>query len=104
LKVSHGVLATLRAWLEIDVDLTELQISGDQLENRVDEAMDENPDLREYVSQLGVTLDAPAEPAVEDASIDLPITRPDPAEVMRELEELLNLKRDDDGEARRPQE
>ncbi len=104
LKVSHAVLAKLRTWLEIDVDLTELRLSGDQLETRVDEAMDENPDLREYVSQLGVSLDAPSEPAVEDVAIDLPISRPDPAEVMRELEELLNLKRQDDGEPGRPSE
>jgi proteasome assembly chaperone (PAC2) family protein len=98
LKVSHGVLAALRSWLEVDLDLTELRLAGDQLENRVDEAMNENPELREYVNQLGVTLGEAAEPPVEDAAADLPISRPDPAEVMRELEEILKRGREDEGE------
>ncbi len=88
LKVSHAVLEALRSWLEIDVDLAELRVAGQQLEARVDAAMAENPELREYVEQLGVILE-PADESPSDGSLDLQITRPDPAEVMRELEELL---------------
>ncbi|MCC6174834.1 MAG: PAC2 family protein [Chloroflexi bacterium] len=94
-KVSHSMLRALRSMLEVDFDLTELQLAGDQLEARVDAAMAESPDMREYVEQLGVSL-GPVEVAEETSPMDgLPITRPDPAEVMRELEELLRLRRPD---------
>jgi hypothetical protein len=34
---------------------------------------------------------------------DLPITRPDPADVMRELEEILGMNRPDEGQERPPE-
>lgn len=88
LKVSHAVLQTLRGWLEIDIDLAELGAASRQLEERVDTAIGENPQLQEYVRQLGVDLDQPT-PAPPAESIDVHYTRPDPADVLRELEELL---------------
>jgi proteasome assembly chaperone (PAC2) family protein len=94
LKVSHAMLQALRAWLEIDLELAELRMASRQLERRVDAAIDENPELRDYVQQLGVSLDEPAA-AVADDTVDLQISRPDPAEVLRELEELLRGRRDE---------
>lgn len=96
LKVSHAVLQTLRAWLAIDLDLGELGAAGRQLEDRVDGALAENPELREYVKQLGVNLDQPALEPFEDPIF--PITRPDPAEMLRELEELLRRRQEERGE------
>ena len=103
LKVSHAVLETLRGWLEIDVDLAELRIAGQQLEARVDAAIAENPELREYVTQLGVRLDEPRVETPAEESSDLPlgdlqISRPDPAEVLRELEELLRRRQQEQGD------
>jgi hypothetical protein len=94
LKVSHAMLQALRAWLEIDLELAELRMASRQLERRVDAAIDENPELRDYVQQLGVSLDESAA-AVADDTVDLEISRPDPAEVLRELEELLRGRRDE---------
>ena len=99
LKVSHAMLKTLRTWLEVDLDLAELEAAGEQLEARVDAAIADNPELRAYVEQLGLAVEAPAtdpsrdEPA--DDTLDLPISRPDPAEVLRELEELLGRGREE---------
>jgi hypothetical protein len=98
-KVTHAMLQALRTLIEVDVDLAELKAAGEQLETRVDAAMSENPDLREYVEQLDVleseNESAPV-PTVDDLMADLPLSRPDPAEVMRELEEILKLRRPDD--------
>ena len=44
------------------------------------------------------------EPTVEDLMADLPITRPEPADVMRELEEILRLSRPDGEQEQRPPE
>ena len=95
LKVSHALLHTLRAWLEIDLELAELRTAGRQLETRVDAAMAENPELREYVAQLGVTPEE-ASAAFTDEAMDLHVSRPDPAEVLRELEELLRHRQQPD--------
>ena len=57
--------------------------------------MFENPELREYVEQLDIVDEPVPEPTVEELMADLPLSRPDPAEVMRELEEILNLRRTD---------
>ncbi|HYU20203.1 MAG TPA: PAC2 family protein [Chloroflexota bacterium] len=95
LKVSHAVLKTLRAWLELEVDLAELHEAGRQLEARVDDAIAENPELQEYVRELGVSLDQPAEPLPAEGALDLPMKRPDPAELLRELDELLRRRHDE---------
>ena len=97
LKVSHAVLKTLRAWLEIDLDLAELGAASRQLEERVDTAIDENPQLREYVMQLGVELDR-VEPPPAEETIDIQYSRPDPADVLRELEELLRRRQEERGD------
>jgi proteasome assembly chaperone (PAC2) family protein len=94
LKVSHAVLQVLRSWLEIDVDLEELSAASRQLEARVDAALNENSELREYVEQLGVNLGpptpdvAPADAPVDIAG-DLRISRPDPLEMLQEIERIL---------------
>jgi proteasome assembly chaperone (PAC2) family protein len=90
LKVSHAVLGTLRRWLEIDLDLDELGAAGRQLESRVDAALAENPDLRQYVEQLGIEQPVPED--APEATPDFEYTRPDPAEIMRELEDLLRKR------------
>ncbi|MFN8634341.1 MAG: PAC2 family protein [Chloroflexota bacterium] len=100
-KVSHAMLRVLRVLLGVEIDLTELEVAGEALEAKVDAAMRENPELRDYVEQLDVMIEPEPEQTVEDMLADLPISRPDPAEVMRELEELLKLSRPD-GDADSP--
>jgi proteasome assembly chaperone (PAC2) family protein len=99
-KVSHAMLNALRILIEIEVDLAELKVAGEQLEARVDAAMSENPELRDYVDQLDIVAEPVPEPTVDELMADLPLSRPDPAEVMRELEEILNLRRAESEEER----
>jgi len=94
-KVSHAMLRVLRTILGLEIDLTELEVAGEALEAKVDAAMIENPELRDYVEQLDVVVEPPREQTIEDVMADLPITRPDPADVMRELEEILGMSRPD---------
>ena len=61
----------------------------------------ENPELRDYVEQLDIVEEPVREPTVEELMADLPLSRPDPAEIMRELEEILK-QRQPDGEPERP--
>lgn len=103
-KVSHALLNALRILIDVDVDLAELKVAGEQLEARVESAMSENPELREYVEQLDIVDEPVPEPTVDELIGDLPLSRPDPAEVMRELEEILNLRHADPDEEQRPSE
>jgi proteasome assembly chaperone (PAC2) family protein len=103
-KVSHAMLRVLKTILDVDIDLTELEVAGEALEAKVDAAMLENPELRDYVDQLDIVIEPAPVPTVEDLMADLPITRPEPADVMRELEEILRLNRPDSEQEPRPPE
>jgi proteasome assembly chaperone (PAC2) family protein len=100
-KVSHAMLRVLRTLLGVELDLTELEVAGEALEAKVDAAMQENPELRDYVEQLDIVVEPVREPTVEELMADLPLSRPDPAEIMRELEEILK-QRQPDSETERP--
>ena len=100
-KVSHAMLRVLKTLLGVELDLTELEVAGEALEAKVDAAMLENPELRDYVEQLDIVEEPEREPTVEELMADLPLSRPDPAEIMRELEEILK-QRQPDGESDRP--
>jgi hypothetical protein len=95
------MLRVLRTILSLDLDLTELEVAGEALEAKVDAAMLENPELRDYVEQLDIVTEPVPEQTVDELMADLPLSRPDPAEVMRELEELLRM-RQPEGEQERP--
>ena len=100
-KVTHAMLRVLKTLLGVDLDLTELEVAGEALEAKVDAAMLENPELRDYVEQLDIVEEPVREPTVEELMADLPLSRPDPAEIMRELEEILK-QRQPDAESDRP--
>jgi proteasome assembly chaperone (PAC2) family protein len=102
-KVSHAMLRVLKTILDVELDLTELEVAGEALEAKVDAAMQENPELRDYVDQLDIMEEPVPEPGVEELMADLPITRPDPADVMRELEEILRMSRPDSEQDRPPE-
>jgi proteasome assembly chaperone (PAC2) family protein len=102
-KVSHAMLRVLRTILHVELDISELQTQAEQLEQKVDAAMVENPELREYIDQLDVVDEPEPEVTVDDVMKDLPLSRPDPAEVMRELEEILGMTRQE-GDPERPPE
>jgi hypothetical protein len=97
------MLRVLQVLLDVVVDVTELAAAGEALEAKVDAAMQENPELREYVDQLDIVSEPEQEPTVEDAMADLQISRPDPAELMRELEEILRLGRQEREQDRPPE-
>ena len=100
-KVSHAMLRVLRTLLGVEIDLTELEVAGEALEAKVDAAMLENPELRDYIEQLDIVEEPVREQTVEELMADLPLSRPDPAEIMRELEEILK-QRQPDAESDRP--
>jgi len=100
-KVSHAMLRVLNTLLGVELDLTELEVAGEALEAKVDAAMLENPELRDYVEQLDIVEEPVREQTVEELMADLPLSRPDPAEIMRELEEILK-QRQPDGDPDRP--
>jgi proteasome assembly chaperone (PAC2) family protein len=100
-KVSHAMLRVLRTLLGVELDISELEIAGEALEAKVDAAMLENPELRDYVEQLDIVAEPVREPTVEELMADLPLSRPDPAEIMRELEEILK-QRQPDADSDRP--
>lgn len=102
-KVSHAMLRVLRTILNVELDLSDLEMAGEALEAKVDAAMLENPELRDYVEQLDIEVEPVPEQTVEELMADLPLSRPDPAEIMRELEEILGQKRPE-GDPDRPQE
>jgi hypothetical protein len=95
------MLRVLRTLLGVELDLTELEVAGEALEAKVDAAMQENPELRDYVEQLDIVVEPVREPTVEELMAALPLSRPDPAEIMRELEEILK-QRQPDSESERP--
>ncbi len=97
-KVSHAMLHALRSWLDLDLDLGDLREAGHQLEARVDEAIAENPRLREYVDGLGISIDALMTESPSEEPVDTLFSRPDPADVLRELEELLRRRQQDTGD------
>ena len=94
-KVSHAMLKVLQTLLDVEIDLSELEVAGEALEAKVDAAMLENPELRDYVEQLDIVEEPVREPTVEELMADLPLSRPDPAEIMRELEEILKQRQPD---------
>lgn len=94
-KVSHAMLRVLQTLLGVEIDLSELEVAGEALEAKVDAAMLENPELRDYVEQLDVVEEPAREATVEELMADLPLSRPDPAEIMRELEEILKQRQPD---------
>ncbi|MCC7371172.1 MAG: PAC2 family protein [Chloroflexi bacterium] len=107
-KVTHAMLKVLRTLLEIELDINELHAQGEQLEEKVDAAMLENPELRDYIDQLDVVDsdgddDDESEVTVDQLMADLPLSRPDPAEVMRELEEILGMNRQEPDSERPPE-
>jgi proteasome assembly chaperone (PAC2) family protein len=102
-KVSYAMLKVLRTIIGVEFDISELQSQGEQLEAKVDAAMIENPELRDYIDQLDVVIEPEPELTIDDVMADLPITRPDPAEVMRELEEILGMTRQENDPERPPE-
>ncbi|MBI4493432.1 MAG: PAC2 family protein [Chloroflexi bacterium] len=94
-KVSYGLLATAGQLLGFTWDLVDLQRAGEALAEQVDQALEEKPELKEYVRRL----EGPAEPeppgeqpSREGAGPELPA----PEAVVRDLEDFLRQLRQDD--------
>ncbi|MCC7106933.1 MAG: PAC2 family protein [Chloroflexi bacterium] len=96
-KLCHALIERLSALIEVRVDLDELEAASRAMERRVDEALAENAELREYVRQLeaGIIPEAgeedddngPDDPGRPGANASAEV--PNPESVLAELEEFL---------------
>jgi proteasome assembly chaperone (PAC2) family protein len=84
-KLSAALLSVVEKLLEVDLGLTELEISGRDLEHRVDEELAARPDLQAFVRRL----------AGADEDDDLSDI-PDVEEMLDDLEQYLGRLIDDD--------
>lgn len=97
-KVTAAMLRRLDALLDLNLDLAELDRSTQAFETQVADALAQDPEAQAYVRQL--------ESREEDESegdVDLPPTRPrelpSGEEVVRELEEFLKRRTEDERES-----
>ncbi len=87
--VCHALLRKLTQLLGVKVDLGELRRSGMALERRIDEAMAQNAELRQYVEQLE-QLYREGQGSIEEQE------PPSPGLIIAELEEFLRNQREED--------
>jgi proteasome assembly chaperone (PAC2) family protein len=97
-KVTAAMLRRLDALLDLNLDLAELDRSTEQFETQVSDALAQDPEAQAYVRQLESREEDEA-----DSDVDLPPTRgqelPSGEEVVRELEEFLKRRSEDDRES-----
>ncbi len=91
-KVSAALLRIVERLLRVDLRLAELEVTARDLEERIEEALRERPDLREFVDKLrsgegAAELAAPAEEPEELPSAEA---------VLRDLEQYLQQLRGPD--------
>ncbi len=93
-KVSAALLRIVERLLRVDLRLAELEVTARDLEERIEEALRERPDLREFVDKLrsgegAAELAAPAEEPEELPSAEA---------VLRDLEQYLQQLRGPDAD------
>jgi len=74
-KVCHGILSKLTRMLELDLKLEDIKGEGEQLDEMVDNALAQKPELSDYVKRLeleyGKAKDELGEPIKEDIIKDI---------------------------------
>jgi recombinational DNA repair ATPase RecF len=101
-NLSHALLRRVAELFMLDVDLQALQEAGDQLSRQADSAMEERAEFRDHVRQLEAQFDQQGEALApgevrreamrreeEEGSGPLNV---DPQEVVRELEDFLRRR------------
>jgi proteasome assembly chaperone (PAC2) family protein len=81
-KVCYGILSRLVRLLDIRIELDELSKAADYLDEQVDEAVRQSPELQEYVSGLELAYGGADQAAAEPPDEDL----------IREVEAFLRMK------------
>ncbi|MBX5491780.1 MAG: PAC2 family protein [Chloroflexi bacterium] len=93
-KVSAALLETVQRLLHADLGSEELAAMGRELQARIDEALAQRPDLRQFVEKLQANVtEAEAEPAAEP-----PEELPSAEAVLRDLEQYLRQLQEPDEE------
>lgn len=83
-KVSHALLTKLRSFVDFDIDLEELKLSGEAFDDEVEKAIANQADVTSYVSRLEQRYDKAKQPS------DFMPTGPD---MIQELENYLKSQR-----------
>lgn len=86
-RVCYAILRRLVALLVLPLDLDDLRETARDFDRQVEEAVSKNPELREYVNQL--------EQALEDVQGESDEEMPSPGDVVKDLEEYLRRRRED---------
>jgi PAC2 family len=94
-KVSAALLRTVERVLHVDLRCEELEVTARDLEQRIEEALRERPDLREFVDKLRSGEDEPefAAPAEEPEEL------PSAEAVLKDLEQYLQQLQGSDDDA-----
>jgi hypothetical protein len=98
-KVAHALLERLRVLLDLDVDLTPLEVAGRDLEAQIEQALLGRDDLRNYVRRLEEPIAEPAQESDSASSAEEsagPVSLPSAESIIDDLESLLRQIREDD--------
>ena len=90
---SLAILERLSALIDIDIDLTELRLLGEQFERQVGEILADNPDLQAYVQELEEQEEEERPQAERARGEREQEPLPSGEELIRELEEYLRRRR-----------
>ncbi len=103
-KIAAALLRAVERVLGFELGIMELETAGRDLERRVDEALNERPDLQQFVSSLAGTPSEPTEPPPpETESAAEPRELPSPKEFLAEMEDFLRGLKQDGGESDNPE-
>jgi proteasome assembly chaperone (PAC2) family protein len=99
-QVLLALLSRLNDLLELDLDLSPQELEARRFAGQVDAALTRDPDAAAYVRRLeDQVTDEDADEGADDADRAEPDSLPSGEAVVRELEDFLRRRREDDGEA-----
>jgi proteasome assembly chaperone (PAC2) family protein len=92
-KVVHALLSRLSDIYGLGLELSEMERSGRRFERQVNEALQHNPEVAQYVKQLEAREDEPeSDPSTSSSE---PVELPRGEDVVRQLEEFLRQRSSD---------
>jgi proteasome assembly chaperone (PAC2) family protein len=99
-KVVHALLSRLSTIYGLGLELSEMERAGRRFERQVNEALQHNPEVAQYVKQLEAREDEPGAETGETATSG-PVELPRGEDIVRQLEEFLReraAEKQDDGD------
>ncbi|HZT07649.1 MAG TPA: PAC2 family protein [Chloroflexota bacterium] len=88
-KVAHSILSRLNTIYGLGLELSELERAGRRFERQVNEALSNNPEVQQYVSQLEAREEPTEEEAPPQRQAEGPVDLPRGEDIVRQLEEYL---------------